>query len=204
MADYIERARALGPRIEACADQIEQERRRPEPLVAALHEAGLFRLLLPRSLGGAEVDPPTFVQVIEEIARHDASAAWCLRQTAPLRDSAVIQSQVAVSEGRLRAARGLLIASLEDIARRVGSAGTLTLEQRMSIRLAATHVFREAREVVDLIYHVAGATAIFTGNVFERRFRDMHAVSQQVQARQDHYETVGRFLLGLDSESSFL
>jgi hypothetical protein len=169
MADYIERARALGPRIEACADQIEQERRRPEPLVAALHEAGLFRLLLPRSLGGAEVDPPTFVQVIEEIARHDASAAWCLRQTAPLRDSAVIQSQVAVSEGRLRAARGLLIASLEDIARRVGSAGTL-----------------------------------FTGNVFERRFRDMHAVSQQVQARQDHYETVGRFLLGLDSESSFL
>ena len=82
MTDYIERARALGARISACADQIEQNRRLPEPLVAALHEAGLFRLLLPRSLAGPEVDPPTFVQVIEAIARHDASTAWCLCQTA--------------------------------------------------------------------------------------------------------------------------
>ena len=77
---YVERARALAPLIESVADQTEQERCLPAPVVSALHEAGLYRLLLPRGLGGAEVDPVTFVRVIEEIAKADASTAWCLCQ----------------------------------------------------------------------------------------------------------------------------
>ena len=80
--DYVERACALAPEIEARADQIEQERRLPEPVLAALFEAGLFRLLLPRSLDGGEVDPVTFARVMEEIAKADASTAWCLCQAA--------------------------------------------------------------------------------------------------------------------------
>jgi alkylation response protein AidB-like acyl-CoA dehydrogenase len=79
-ADYVERARQLGPMIEAAGDEIERHRDLPEPLVAALVERGLFRLLLPRSLGGAELPPPSYVPVIEEIAKHDASVAWCLGQ----------------------------------------------------------------------------------------------------------------------------
>ncbi|MGH7279061.1 MAG: acyl-CoA dehydrogenase family protein, partial [Candidatus Rokuibacteriota bacterium] len=82
MSDLLARACGLATRIAACSDQIEQERRIPEPLLAALHDAGLFRMLLPASLGGGELDPPGFVRVIEEIARHDASTAWCLCQTA--------------------------------------------------------------------------------------------------------------------------
>ena len=78
----LERARALGPLLEDLAEQTEQERRLPAPVLRALHDAGLFRLLLPRSLAGGEVDPVTFVRVIEEVARHDASAAWCLCQAA--------------------------------------------------------------------------------------------------------------------------
>ena len=72
--DYVERACALAPEIEARADQVEQERRLPEPVLAALFEAGLFRLLLPRSLDGGEVDPLTFARVME-IAKADASTA---------------------------------------------------------------------------------------------------------------------------------
>jgi alkylation response protein AidB-like acyl-CoA dehydrogenase len=49
-------------------------------VLRALHEASLFRLLLPGFLDGGEIDPVTFVQVIEEVAKHDASAAWCLCQ----------------------------------------------------------------------------------------------------------------------------
>src|SRR5205085_569859 len=81
-ADYLERARTLGPTIASFADRTEAERRLPAPLADALHEAGLFRMLLPRSLGGAELDPPTFVQVMEEIAKADASTAWVIGQTA--------------------------------------------------------------------------------------------------------------------------
>src|SRR6266446_4027433 len=78
--EYVERARRLAPQIEDCADQIEQERRLVGPVLDALFEAGMFRLLLPRSLDGAEVDPATFAQVIEEIAKADASTAWCMCQ----------------------------------------------------------------------------------------------------------------------------
>src|SRR6267142_3937814 len=78
--DYIGRARELGPELAAAADEIERRRELPEPIVAALIERGLFRLLLPRALGGAELCPAVYVEVIEEVAKHDASTAWCLGQ----------------------------------------------------------------------------------------------------------------------------
>ncbi|HMD63798.1 MAG TPA: acyl-CoA dehydrogenase family protein, partial [Stellaceae bacterium] len=78
--DYVERARQLGPELDLAAEEIERRRELPEPIVDALVERGLFRLLLPGSLGGAELPPAAYVQVIEEIAKHDASTAWCLGQ----------------------------------------------------------------------------------------------------------------------------
>ena len=47
---------------------------------SALIDNGLFRLLQPRSLGGAELDPMTYVKVVEQIASHDASTGWCVEQ----------------------------------------------------------------------------------------------------------------------------
>lgn len=76
----LEAARAVVPQIEAAADRIEQERRLPPALVAALVDAGLFRMLVPRSLGGAEIPLPAFAEVLEEIAKADGSTAWCLCQ----------------------------------------------------------------------------------------------------------------------------
>jgi indole-3-acetate monooxygenase len=383
--DALESARALAPRIVAAADDIERQRRLPEALVAALHDAGLFRMLLPRSLGGAELDPPTFVQVTEALARADASTAWVICQTngcsmtaaylrpdvarvvfggdpggvlawgppttsravaedggyrlsgtfnfasgsrharwlggqapivdadgsprrrngvaerrtllfpaasatmkdvwhtiglrgtgsdsfvvtevfvphehsfardnpadrhyqaplycfpqgslyasgfagvamgiarsllddfvalatdktprgysRPLRESAVTQAQVARAEAGLGAARVYLLASLREIWSEVGRTGVLGIDQRVAIRLAASHAIAQAREVADFAYHAAGGTAVFTSNAFERRFRDIHTVSQQLQGRDDHFENVGRFLLGLEPDTTFL
>src|SRR6202023_879699 len=78
--EYVDQTRKLGPELEAAAEEIERRRELPEPIVEALIDRGLFRLLLPHALGGAELSPPAYVQVIEEIAKHDASAAWCLGQ----------------------------------------------------------------------------------------------------------------------------
>jgi alkylation response protein AidB-like acyl-CoA dehydrogenase len=80
--DWVLRAREFAPELAAAADEIECRRELPEPIVAALAERGFFRLLLPRSLGGAELLPADFVPVIEEIAKADASTAWCLNQAA--------------------------------------------------------------------------------------------------------------------------
>ncbi len=76
----ISRADALRPAVEAASNDIEETRRLPPALLDKLHEAGLFRLLLPRSSDGIETDPVTFFHVIETIARGDASTAWCLSQ----------------------------------------------------------------------------------------------------------------------------
>ena len=76
----ISRAEALRPIVEAASDEIEDRRRLPPALLDKLHEAQLFRLLMPRSSNGIETDPITFFHVIETIARADASTAWCLSQ----------------------------------------------------------------------------------------------------------------------------
>jgi alkylation response protein AidB-like acyl-CoA dehydrogenase len=372
--------------IGASADEIERQRRLPEPLLASLHHAGLFRLLLPRTLGGAELDPATVVRVIEQVALADASTAWCLGQAAgcsmvaayldapvarkifgddpravlawgpgpnaravavdggfrvtgtwsfasgcrhatwlggycpiveadgtprrrvdgapagrimlfpaasatlvdvwdvsglrgtgsdaftvtdlhvprehsvarddpaerrhpgplycfpvgnlyasgfagvalalgrgaleafielaqdktprgerrTLRESAVVQSQVGRAEAQLRSARVFLLDSLTEIWAAVQRTGLLTLDQRMLIRLAATYAIEQATAVVDTVHHAAGATAIFTSAGFDRRFRDVHAVTQQVQGRASHFETVGQFRLGLDPDITFV
>jgi indole-3-acetate monooxygenase len=382
-SDYVERARHLGPELEAAAEEIERRRELPEPIVEALIDRGLFRLLLPRALGGAELPPAAYVRVIEEIAKHDASAAWCLgqangssmtaamldpgvtqeifggrrgivawgppgpaearavadgyrltgtwsfasgshhatwlgahvailgedgtprlrpdggpairtllfpkasakfsdiwhviglrgtgsdsygvadlfvpeshtvlREAEPkprqpgllyafsssnmysagfagvalgiarrtldalielardkiprgakhtLRNDNVVQSQVAQSEARLRAARAFLLGSLEQIWRDVAQSGRLTLDHNTTIRLASTWAIHQAKDVVDAAYHAAGATAIFESNPFERRFRDVHTVIQQYQGRQAHFATVGQVLLGLQAEGT--
>src|SRR5690348_13524212 len=81
-AGYLERARAFVPELAAAAPEIERQRELPEQVVAAMVEHGFFRMLLPRSLGGAELLPAPYVRVVEEIAKGDASAAWCLNQGA--------------------------------------------------------------------------------------------------------------------------
>ena len=80
----------------------------------------------------------------------------------------------------------------------------MTLDERVQIRLAATHAIHLAAQSLDVAYHHAGATAIFERHPFEQRFRDIHALTQQVQGRHTHYENVGRYLLGLDVDTSFL
>ena len=72
------------------------------------------------------------------------------------------------------------------------------------LKLAGTYAVHQAKEVVDTVYHAAGATAIFESNPFERRFRDMHTVIQQVQGQFANFEMVGQVLLGLPSPSKLI
>ena len=51
-----------------------------------------------------------------------------------------------------------------------------------------------AVEVTDYVYKAAGVDAIFPGSPIERCFRDMHTLSQQIQARDAHHEAVGQVL----------
>ncbi len=72
------------------------------------------------------------------------------------------------------------------------------------MRLAGTHALREAERAVDVVYTAAGATAIYQSHPLQRRFQDMHTITQHVQARLGHYESVGRHLLGLEPDPLWL
>jgi alkylation response protein AidB-like acyl-CoA dehydrogenase len=383
----LDAARAFGSKIEDAAERIERDRQLPRELVDAMFDAGLFTMLLPASLGGAQLDLPAYIRVVEEIARADGSVAWCLGQAnglasymayldptiardvfaqprvtlangpgedgrpgraievdggylvtgrwlfasgighatwllavchlfdrdergqrdadgkpvtrlmllpksnaelrdvwhvsglrgtgsqgfsvsalfvpraytvhqAPesrheagplyrfsnngifgptfgsvalglaqrsltdivdfaggkiprgmersIRENATVQVAVATAYARLGAARAFLHQTLAEVWVAVARDGTLQIDQQIAVRLAATHATHEAAAVVDTAYTLAGSNAIFEDRPFERRFRDIHAVTQQLQGRRAHYEQVGRHLLGLEPETAFL
>ncbi|MBS0224520.1 MAG: acyl-CoA dehydrogenase [Proteobacteria bacterium] len=382
----ISRAEALRPLVEAASNEVEDMRRLPPALLDKLHEARLFRLLLPRTCNGIETDPVTFFHVIEAIARGDASTAWCLSQAggcamaaayldlpvaqaifgddpravlawgpgprvkaveceggykvtgvwafasggrhatwlgahcpiyqadgtprrdesgrqvertmlvrteevqwtdiwnvvglrgtasdqfaltdhfvradhsitrdfekecresgplyrmsastcyqvgfsgvalgiargaldtfvdvarnkiprgqkSPIRDNAVVQTNLAQAEINIRAARAYLLQSMAAIWKDLSAGKTITTEQRIIIRGASTNAIHKAREAVDFAYNAAGATAIFRSHPLERRFRDIHTVTQQLQGRLSHFETVGAWMMGADADLTFV
>lgn len=121
-----------------------------------------------------------------------------------LRDNGMVQAEVALCEARLGSARAYLLDEVRDIWEAVNASGKLTIENRMRIRLASTYLIHEAKAVADAAYDAAGATAIFASSTFERRFRDIHTVTQQLQGRKAHFQTVGAFLLGNEADLSVI
>jgi len=76
----LDTARELAPAIRSAAPKIEQTRALPRPLFEQLADAGLFQMLIPHQLGGAELDLPCYIEVVEELGKADASTAWCVNQ----------------------------------------------------------------------------------------------------------------------------
>ena len=122
----------------------------------------------------------------------------------PICDNAVVQSGLAQAEVNLRAARGFVLQSMAEIWKHLCAGAMITVEQRITVRMAATNAIHKAREAVDFAYQAAGATAIFDNHPLERRFRDIHTVTQQLQGRLSHFETVGAWMLGVETDLTWV
>jgi len=72
----LDAARALAPRIQAAAEETERQRRLAPELVQALAAGGVFRMCVPHTLGGGEVEPAIMVRAIETLACADGAAGW--------------------------------------------------------------------------------------------------------------------------------
>lgn len=112
-------------------------------------------------------------------------------------DRPAVRALAARSEASLGAARAYLLEVLEELYAAAEELGAMGIEDRARVRLATAHAIGEAVRVADEIHRAAGVSAIFSGaGPFERRFRDIHTLSQQIQARESHFEAVGAILLG--------
>jgi alkylation response protein AidB-like acyl-CoA dehydrogenase len=113
-----------------------------------------------------------------------------------LADRPATQAGTAEMRAKLAAARAYVLTTLATIYAAAGPDAPIAVDQRAQVRLSATFAIHSAIAVADWVYKAAGVDAIFPGSPYERRFRDMHTLSQQIQARDAHYETVGQVLMG--------
>ncbi|MFT6670984.1 MAG: 3-hydroxy-9,10-secoandrosta-1,3,5(10)-triene-9,17-dione monooxygenase [Afipia broomeae] len=81
-SEMLERARALVPKLRERAAKTEEMRRLPPETEKELHQAGLFRILQPKRVGGSELDYVALVDFADVVALADASVAWNLANLA--------------------------------------------------------------------------------------------------------------------------
>ncbi|MFM2130132.1 MAG: hypothetical protein RL477_1678, partial [Pseudomonadota bacterium] len=114
----------------------------------------------------------------------------------PLCENAVIQSQTAQAVAKLLSGRAFLVKMIKEFYQASAAGGDFSLDLRAKLRISITWSMQQAKDVVDFCYHAAGTNAIFEKNPFERRFRDIHTVTQQGQAHMSNFEFSGQALYG--------
>ena len=117
--------------------------------------------------------------------------------TQSLREDTWIHARIAQADAKISASHAWLVQLLLDAWRECETAGEVSFPLRIKLRTACTHQITEARDAVDMIFLEAGATGIFKSQPFERRFRDIHTIAQQVQGNIARMQTVGQYYLGL-------
>jgi indole-3-acetate monooxygenase len=121
-----------------------------------------------------------------------------------LADMPVVQSDVAHREASLGSGRAYLTEILKDVWDSADDIAPIDTKARIRVRLGCAQAIKMAIETADYVYKAAGVSAIFKGTPFERRFRDIHTLSQQIQSRDAHFEMVGKIMLNGDPDGLFM
>jgi alkylation response protein AidB-like acyl-CoA dehydrogenase len=72
----VQKAAALRSVLRQYHEEFEREQRLPSALVEQMHAAGFYRMVIPRALGGLQVDPLTYLRVVELLAEGAGSVGW--------------------------------------------------------------------------------------------------------------------------------
>lgn len=118
----------------------------------------------------------------------------------PLAERASTQADIARAEGMVRAARTLLLDSAETAFAGASQRGSLTLEERAHLRIAATHAVRTCAEVTRIMHELGGGTSVYETCPLQRRFRDAHVATQHIMVAPGSLELAGRALLGIEGD----
>jgi alkylation response protein AidB-like acyl-CoA dehydrogenase len=114
------------------------------------------------------------------------------------------QVAVAKAEAKIRSARSYFYAAAEDLWQTASSAGAITPQLRINVRLAVLTAAENSLDIVESLYRLAGSTAVFQASPLERCFRDIHTAAQHIATQDNRWENTGRVLLGLEPNSPIL
>ena len=123
---------------------------------------------------------------------------------ARLSDSVQAQVGLARAEALLRSSRSYWYGEVQRAWNAVVDGDELSLEDRAGLRIASLTAVEQSVAAVDLLYRLAGTSAIFQSSALERCWRDVHTAAQHMQAQDSRWETAGRVLKGLDPGSPVL
>jgi alkylation response protein AidB-like acyl-CoA dehydrogenase len=125
-------------------------------------------------------------------------------RTKPLVESPGVQVEYAEAEAALQSGRAFLIEGIDKVCQTLERGESPTDEQRALVRLGATAAAQGAVQAVDAAYSLAGGTSIYAKSPLQRRFRDMHTLTQHFMIGKASLEAAGRALLGLTVPPGFL
>jgi alkylation response protein AidB-like acyl-CoA dehydrogenase len=104
----LEAARGMRELIDAESDRVDETLNMTPPIVDGLVDSGLFRLVMPKSLGGFESDPSTIIDVCEEVSYADGSVGWSFAQnTSCMAYLAYFDAELAKPFAKARAGAGM-------------------------------------------------------------------------------------------------
>jgi indole-3-acetate monooxygenase len=116
-----------------------------------------------------------------------------------LAERAVVQDALARCEAQTRAARAGLVEAIGG-AWAAASGGDsqrqLALQDRISVRLACTHMAHTAAAVAERLYSLAGGDVVFDNSALQRAWRDAHVATQHLMVAEPTWELAGRHCLG--------
>jgi alkylation response protein AidB-like acyl-CoA dehydrogenase len=123
---------------------------------------------------------------------------------ASLAANPLFQNQLGEADARLRAARALLYAEAAEAWATALAGDPFTPEHRARIRASGVWAADTAAAVVDMAYRAGGGSSLYRSSPLQRRFRDVHALTQHFLVKLDSLTTVGAVLAGQDADTTFL
>lgn len=145
-------------------------------------------------VGRAALD--AFVELAKTKKQAGSSRTLAERET--------VQTELARAEGSLRAARALVMSTVDDVFVRASGEGPMSLADRAALRLAATHATERAVAAVDVVQRLAGSASVYESGPFGRMHRDVHVATQHLMVSDTTYTMSGRVLLGLPVQDGAL
>jgi len=114
-----------------------------------------------------------------------------------IKNRGVVQRKLGMAEAMVGSSRAYLYQTLSEKWKKTLSGEKLSLEDRASLLLAATHTNQTCLQAVDMMYSAAGSTAIYTRSKLEHYFADAQVIRQHGFANESRYETAAQVFLGL-------